>query len=67
MERVGEEVHLNDDEARSGATPHVVRHVLIFSLVLVVLAMSAVWITRAISDMPRQGDPVTAEEHALGG
>ncbi len=67
MQRFGDEVHLDEDEARSGATPHVVRWVLIFGLIFAVLAMSAIWISRAIYDQPRQGDPVTAEEHALGG
>ncbi|WP_395391672.1 hypothetical protein WBP07_13255 [Novosphingobium sp. BL-8A] len=67
MQRFGEEVHLDDDEARSGSTPHVVRWVLMFGLMLAILAMSAVWISRAIYEQPRQGDPVTAEEHALGG
>lgn len=66
MQRVGDEVHLDDDEARSGSTPHVVRWMLIFGLLLAVLAMSAIWVTRAIHEQPRQGDPVTAEEHALG-
>lgn len=66
MQRFGEEVHLDDDEARSGSTPNVVRWMLVFGLLLAVVAMSAIWISRAIYEQPRQGDPVTAEEHALG-
>jgi cytochrome c-type biogenesis protein CcmH/NrfG len=67
MQRIGDEIHLDDDEARGGATPHIVRYVLIVSLVLVVLAMSTIWIARAISEQPSRGQPVTAEQHALGG
>ena len=40
MQRVGDEVHLDEDEARSGSTPHIVRYVLLASLVLAILAMS---------------------------
>lgn len=67
MHRVGEETHVDVDEARGGSTPHIVRYVLLASLILAILAMSAIWIGRAISDRPSHGDPVTAEEHALGG
>lgn len=66
MQRFGDEVHLDDDEARGGSTPQIVRYVLLISLALAVLAMSTVWIVRALSDRPANGDPVTAEEHALG-
>ena len=47
MRRVGEEVQLNEDEARGGSTPHIVRYVLFFSLLMAVIAMSAIWITGA--------------------
>lgn len=67
MKWIGEEVHLETDEARSASTPHIVRYVLAISLALAILAMSAIWITGALSLRPQQGDPVTAEEHALGG
>ena len=67
MRRLGDEVHLDADEARSGSTPHIVRYVLMSSLLLAILALSAVWITRALSERPADGWPVTAEEHALGG
>ncbi|PNU02480.1 hypothetical protein [Novosphingobium guangzhouense] len=65
MYRSGDEVHLDDDEARGGATPHIVRYVLITSLILAILAMSTIWIARALSDKPNH-TPVTAEQHALG-
>ncbi len=66
MRMIGEEVHVETDEARSGATPHIMRYVLAISLILAILAMSAIWITRALSLLPDRA-PVTAEEHALGG
>lgn len=67
MQRIGEEVHVDTDEARAGSTPHIVRYVLLISLALAIIAMSAVWITRALSERPANGWPVTAEQHALGG
>jgi len=67
MRKIGEELHLDVDEARGGETPHIVRYVLGISLALAILAMSAVWITGAISQRPAQGGSVTAVEHALGG
>ena len=67
MERQGDEIHITTEEARAGTTPHIVRYVLAISLALAILALSAVWITGALSQRPANGDPVTAEEHALGG
>ncbi|MCK9540667.1 MAG: hypothetical protein M0R03_01395 [Novosphingobium sp.] len=48
MERRGDEVHVTDEEARSGSTPHIVRYVLMISLLLAILALSAIWITGAL-------------------
>jgi hypothetical protein len=48
MERQGDEVHLNETEASAAAKPHIVRYVLGFSLLLVVLAMSAIWILGSV-------------------
>ncbi|HUD27716.1 MAG TPA: hypothetical protein VMQ93_02515 [Novosphingobium sp.] len=67
MQRVGDEVHLDDDEARGGSTPNIVRYVLIASLLLAILAMSTIWITRALHEQAPRGQAVTAEQHALGG
>ena len=47
MRRIGEEVQLEEDEARGGSTPHIVRYVLFFSLAMAIIAMSAIWITGA--------------------
>jgi hypothetical protein len=60
MERQGEEVHVSTEEARGGNTPHIVRYVLAISLVLAILALSAVWMTGA-SNAPqdRPGDGIT--------
>lgn len=66
MQRFGEEVHLDDDEARGGTTPNIVRYVLVISLILAILAMSSVWMWRAYHDSPPRGQAVTAEQHALG-
>lgn len=47
MERQGEEVHVSTTEVRGGVTPHIVRYILGFSLILAVLALSAIWIIGA--------------------
>lgn len=49
MERRGEEVHIDTDEARGGSTPNIMRWVLAISLTLAIIAMSAVWIVPAIT------------------
>lgn len=50
MERIGDEVHLNETEATAGVKAHGVRYVLGFSLLLVVIAMSAIWILGSVLD-----------------
>ncbi|MEO6717537.1 MAG: hypothetical protein ABIM50_09885 [Novosphingobium sp.] len=67
MQKFGDEVHIETDEARGGSTPHIVRYVLLISLILAILALSTIWIMGALSMQPAQGGPVSAEEHALGG
>jgi hypothetical protein len=58
MHREGEEVHIETDEARGGATPNIVRYVLAISLVLALAAMSIVWIVGATSrDVYPDPDP----------
>jgi hypothetical protein len=49
MERQGDEVHVETDEARGGATPHVVRYVLVIGLFLAIAAMTLIWVTGALS------------------
>ncbi|MEO6717539.1 MAG: hypothetical protein ABIM50_09895 [Novosphingobium sp.] len=60
MERQGEETHVTTDEARSASTPHIVRYVLGFSLALVILALSAVWIIGALSNRGTVHSPTSA-------
>lgn len=48
MERQGDEVHVHTDEARGGSTPHIVRYVLIISLLLAIGFLSITWITGAL-------------------
>ena len=50
MDRDGDEVHLNETEATAGAKAQGLRYVLGFSLLLVVIAMSAVWIIGSVLD-----------------
>jgi hypothetical protein len=60
MERQGDEVHIETDEARGASTPHIVRYVLLISLVLVIAALSAVWmIGAANAPQDRAGDGIT--------
>ena len=49
MEREGVEVHIETNEARGGSTPHIVRYVLLISLLLAIIAMSVIWMTGAAS------------------
>jgi hypothetical protein len=49
MERQGEEIHVTTTEASGGSTPHIVRYVLGISLFLAIAAMSAIWITGALT------------------
>ena len=48
MDREGEEVHIQTDEARGGSTPHIVRYVLVISTLLAIVALSVIWITGAM-------------------
>jgi hypothetical protein len=41
--------HISTDDARGGSTPHIVRYILGFSLLIAIVAMSAVWIIPALS------------------
>lgn len=52
MERHGDEVELTTNEARGGATPHIMRYVLAVSLALAVIAMTLVWIIPALTSNP---------------
>ncbi len=58
MHKLGEETHVDTNEARGGETPHIVRYILIISLVLAIGALSAIWMFGAArSEQPdRVGD-----------
>jgi hypothetical protein len=61
MERQGDEVHIETDEARGGSTPHIVRYVLVISLIMAIIALSLIWITGAVS-RDTYPDPVPSAE-----
>ena len=48
MERDGDEIHLTETEATGATKYQGVRYVLGFSLLLIVVAMSAVWILGSV-------------------
>ena len=48
MERQGDEVHVETDEARGGSTPNTVRWILIVGLILAIGLLSATWIIGAL-------------------
>ena len=47
MHKEGEEIHVSEEEASGGSQPHIVRYVLAASLILAIVALSAIWITGA--------------------
>ncbi len=40
-----EQVEVTTNEARAGTTPHIVRYVLIISMILVIVGLTVVYIT----------------------
>ncbi len=64
MERQGDEVHVSEEEARSGSTPHIVRYVLVISLLLAIAALSAIWIIGAVSSPEQPPDNATVNEQS---
>lgn len=68
METRGEKIRVDTDEARAGNTPSIVRYVLIISLTLAIIALSAIWITGALtSDNPEDGRDAGANTAAQDG
>ena len=64
MERQGDEVHIETDEARGASSPNIVRWILIVSLFAAIALLSIVWITGAAT----QGDEESeVKVDALGG
>jgi hypothetical protein len=58
MERQGDEVHIETDEARGGSTPNIVRWILIVGITAAIVMLSATWIIGALS-MDEQGSVAT--------
>ena len=54
MERQGDEVHIETDEARGASTPNIVRWVLAISLFAAIALLSVIWITGAATQ--NEGD-----------
>ena len=62
MERQGDEVHVETTEARGGSTPHIVRYVLVISLLLAIGALTLIWVTGAVtSDQPERNGEVSGQ------
>ena len=62
MERQGDEVHIETDEARGASTPHIVRYILAISLLLAIAALTFIWVTGAVSShQPQQNGPVSGQ------
>lgn len=61
MERQGDEVHIETDEARGGSTPHIVRYVLVISLLLVIAAFAIA------SLVGKSGNPPAREDSVVSG
>lgn len=62
MERHGSEIHVTTDEARAGATYHVVRYVLVIGLLLAIAAMTLIWVTGALtSPQPNRQGPISGQ------
>ncbi|WP_408588161.1 hypothetical protein [Novosphingobium sp.] len=62
MERQGAETHVTPEEARGGETPSIMRWVLLIGITLAILALSAIWITGALtSPKPDRGDQVSGQ------
>lgn len=56
MHKDGESVHLSEEEASGGSKDGVVRWVLIFGTLLAIVALSAIWITGALSNTDPDAD-----------
>ena len=54
MERQGDEVHIETDEARGASSPNIVRWILAISLFAAIALLSVIWITGAATQ--EEGD-----------
>jgi hypothetical protein len=56
MERQGDEVHFETDEARGASSPNIVRWVLAISLFAAIALLSVIWITGAATQGPVESE-----------
>ena len=49
MEREGEEIHVTETEAKAGNRGNHARNILVISLFLAIIILSAMWITGALN------------------
>jgi hypothetical protein len=70
MERKGDEIHVSEEEARSGETPHIARYVLGVGLLLAIIALSIIWMSGAFSTRQAPAVPAVTNggeaAHAVG-
>ena len=64
MERQGDEVHVDTNEARGGSESNVVRYVLIISVILAVVLLSIIWMTGALTQSGGE-EQIVQEETTL--
>lgn len=64
MERQGDEVHIETDEARGGSSPNIVRWVLGISLFAAIALLSVIWIAGAATSV-EQERPGEGRDRAL--
>ena len=55
MQRHGDEVHVETDEARGASTPNIVRWILLVSLFGAIALLSIIWITGAATQSEEEG------------
>ena len=71
MERQGDEVHFETDEARGASSPNIVRWVLGISLFAAIVLLSVIWIlgaaTRVEQDRPGEGRDRALQDYGSEG
>jgi len=56
MERQGDEIHLETDEARGASSPNIVRWILAISLFAAIALLSVIWMTGAATQDAVEGE-----------
>ncbi len=70
MERQGDEVHIETDEARGASTPNIVRWVLGISLFAAIALLSVIWISGAatrVEERPGEGRDRALQDYGSQG